>query len=100
MYVGKTVQPLRTRLAGYRSPGATQSTNINNKRRIYESLLKGKSVEIYSLADNGLLRFGGFHVNLAAGLEDSIVRDLKPDWNHGKKESLSQTLVPIEPAAL
>jgi hypothetical protein len=38
-------------------------------------------VEIYALPDNGLLRYGGFHVNLAAGLEDSIVRDLNPPWN-------------------
>jgi len=33
------------------------------------------------LPDNGLLHFGDFHVNLAAGLEDSIIKTLNPLWN-------------------
>jgi hypothetical protein len=33
------------------------------------------------LPDNGLLRFGGFHLNLAAALEDSLINDLRPRWN-------------------
>lgn len=33
------------------------------------------------LADHGLLRFGGFHLNLAAALEDSLINDLRPPWN-------------------
>jgi hypothetical protein len=86
MYVGKTVQPLRARMAGYRNPGPTQSTNIKNNHNILESLKQGKQVEVYVLPDNGLLRYGGFHVNLAAGLEDDMVRELKPAWNGGQKE--------------
>jgi hypothetical protein len=34
MYVGKTVQALRTRMAGYKTPGPTQSTNIKNNGHI------------------------------------------------------------------
>ena len=34
MYVGKTVQPLHTRMAGYKCPGNTQSTNIRNNQII------------------------------------------------------------------
>src|SRR5205085_11514281 len=70
MYIGKTIQPLRSRMQGYRLPGPTQSTNIRNHQNIRSLLETGKSVEIYVLADNGLLRYGDFHVNLAAGLED------------------------------
>jgi len=33
------------------------------------------------LPDNGLLHYGQFHVNLAAGLEDSIISVLQPEWN-------------------
>jgi hypothetical protein len=98
MYVGKTVQPLRTRMAGYKTPGPTQSTNIKNNGKIREALAQGKRVEILMLPDNGLLHYGGFHVNLAAGLEDSLVRELMPPWNGGQKESLSQLLQPTEPA--
>jgi hypothetical protein len=43
----------------------------------------GTSVEIHALPDNdnGLLYYGGIHVNLAAGLEDSLIAALKPSWN-------------------
>lgn len=92
MYVGKTVQPLRTRMAGYKCPGSTQSTNIRNNQNIRESLASGKTVDLYVLPDNGLLHYGNFHVNLAAGLEDSVVRELNPPWNGGRKESPDQTL--------
>jgi hypothetical protein len=81
MYVGKTVQTLRQRMYGYRRPVATQSTNIKGNRLIQEALAAGLSVQIYALPDNGLLYYGGFHVNLAAGLEDSLVAALKPAWN-------------------
>jgi hypothetical protein len=43
----------------------------------------------------GLLAYGGFHVNLAAGLEDSLILDLSPLWNGGRKESPDQSLEPI-----
>jgi len=48
------------------------------------------------LADHGLLHYGGFHVNLAAGLEDSLIRDLNPPWNGGKKESRNEKLEPLD----
>ncbi len=81
LYVGKTIQPLRKRMYGYQKPGPTQSTNIRGNKNIRQILLSGKQVDIYALPDNGLLHFGGFHVNLAAGLEDSIVNTLRPPWN-------------------
>lgn len=81
LYIGKTVQPLKKRMYGYQNPGPTQSTNIKNNRFITEKLSNGDSVDIYALPDNGLLHYGGFHVNLAAGLEDSLVSVLKPTWN-------------------
>ena len=80
-YVGKTIQTLSKRLYGYTKPGASQSTNIKNNSRIKEPLTAGASVDIFALPDNGLLHYGQFHVNLAAGLEDNIIAVLKPDWN-------------------
>ena len=98
MYMGKTVQRLRTRMTGYKTPGPTQSTNIKNNGNIREASAQGKRVEISVLPDNGLLHYGGFHVNLAAGLEDSLVRELMPSWNGGQKESANQSLQPTKPA--
>ncbi len=81
LYVGKTVRSLKKRMYGYQNPGATQSTNIKGNKFIKETLAQGRLVEVHALPDNGLLYYGGFHVNLAAGLEDSLVANLKPKWN-------------------
>lgn len=96
-YVGKTVQPLHKRMAGYKAPGATQSTNIKNHHNIKAELAGRKRVEIFALPDNGLLCYGRFPLNLAAGLEDSLIRYLQPPWNGGQKETPEETLVPTVP---
>lgn len=80
-YIGKTTQPLQRRMYGYQRPGPTQSTNIKCNAYLREALQGGKVVAIHALPDNGLLFYGGFHVNLAAGLEDSIIGGIKPPWN-------------------
>jgi len=80
-YVGKTTLQLQRRMHGYQRPGPTQSTNIKCNALLGGALQAGKTVEIHVLPDNGLLYYGGFHMNLAAGLEDSIIRDIKPPWN-------------------
>ena len=85
LYVGKTVRTLRARIYGYQNPGPTQSTNIKVNRLIAEMLQSGRTVRILALPDNGLLHFGAFHLNLAAGLEDSIVETLQPKWNDAGK---------------
>jgi hypothetical protein len=66
MYIGKTTQPLQSRISNYKY--ATRSTNIKNKTNIVACLKQGMYVDILVLPDNGLLHYGGFHVNLAAGL--------------------------------
>jgi hypothetical protein len=85
-YVGKTVQALAARMLAYRNPAPSQSTNVRNNARIREQLEAGAAVEIFALPDNGLHHYGPFHLNLAAGLEDSIISVLKPAWNGGKPE--------------
>lgn len=85
-YVGKTVQMLARRMAGYRMPAASQWTNVRNNQRIRDIIGAGGSVEILALPDNGLMHYGKFHLNLAAGLEDDIIRSLAPPWNGGRKE--------------
>jgi hypothetical protein len=81
LYIGKSVKTLNKRLAGYQRPGKSQFTNIRSNRRILDRLLQQKAVEIYALVDTGLLSYGGFHLNLAAGLEDSLIDALQPPWN-------------------
>lgn len=83
-YIGKTTVSLKKRMYGYQNPGPKQSTNIKNNQRITDVLLRGEAVDILALADDGLLRYANFHINLAAGLEDSLIAELNPEWN-GKK---------------
>lgn len=87
-YVGKTVRALATRMAGYKTPSKTQTTNIANHRRIKQLLVQSVAVEIFALPDNGLLHYGQFHLNLAAALEDDIIRVIDPEWNGGAAESV------------
>lgn len=96
-YVGKTVRPLAIRMAGYTAPSKTQSTNIRNNRRISELLSMGGGVEILALPDSGLLHYGQFHLNLAAALEDAIIRGINPEWNGGAvEEQISGADMPSE----
>lgn len=87
MYIGKTVNPLKKRMQGYRFPGPTQPTNNRNNENIRKAIESGNHVTVYVLPDNGLLKYGGFHVNLAAGLEDDLINKMRPPWNGGKKET-------------
>jgi hypothetical protein len=84
-YVGVSTQTLRKRMAGYRSPGARSETNIRIRANICELLAAGGTVEVYALPDSGLMHVGPFHLNLAAGLEGSIIATLRPDWNIAAK---------------
>lgn len=86
-YVGKTIRALAVRMTGYKTPGKTQTTNINNHRRIRELLGEDVAVEIFALPDTGLLHYGQFHLNLAAALEDDIIRIIDPEWNGGRSET-------------
>jgi hypothetical protein len=84
VYVGKTMLPLKRRLYGYQNPGPTQSTHVKGYALIRDALSLGRRVEMMALPDNGLLHYGGFRVNLAAGLEDSLLATLKPAWNRSR----------------
>ena len=86
MYVGKTTKKLKERLSMYRSP---DQKNKNTDFKIKEKILKSKQpVQIFAFVDNGLFQVGGFHLNLAAGLEDSIIDIINPKWNErGRRNS-------------
>ena len=84
-YVGKTTQGLPKRMQGYRSPAATAerggSTNIKNNKNILAALASGAVVEIYVLDQTAAYHHGEFPLNVAAGIEDSLIRVLDPPWN-------------------
>lgn len=89
-YIGKTTQTLDKRMYGYQNPGLSQSTNIRVNGEIKKLLKQNNLVDIFILADNGLLSFGGFRINLAAGLEDTLINKLNPKWNMSGKTKIQE----------
>lgn len=89
MYVGKTTKTLASRMYGYQNPSESQRTNVRNNALIKDLLKSQTTVELFALPDHGLLHYGGFHLNLAAGLEDSVISVLRPAWNTMPKSKLA-----------
>ncbi len=82
LYIGKTTLSLHRRMYGYQRPGPTQHTNIAGRTNISLLLLASRPVDIYALIDGtAALKHGAFKINLAAGLEDTLIRELQPRWN-------------------
>ena len=80
-YIGRATQQLSATLLAYQRPNPAQSAKLRNSANIRESLLQGRKVDILVLEDNDLLHYGGFRINLAAGLEEDMVAKLQPLWN-------------------
>ncbi len=89
-YIGKTKMHLSQRMYGYQNPGPSQTTNIRVNEKIKELLQEEKPVSIFILVDNGLLKYGDFKINLAAGLEDTLIYRTNPIWNFSGKNKLEE----------
>lgn len=87
-YIGKTKGTLIKRLRGYQNPVVSQTTNIRVNELIKNSIENNNSIDILILVDNSLLNYGNFKINLAAGLEDTLIYEINPDWNLSGKKSL------------
>ena len=87
-YIGKTTRGISKRFVGYVKPGDSQSTNIKCNRKIRELLSNGNNhtkVQIWVYTPTIPLQISGFYINLAAGLEDSLIDKFKPEWNGNNK---------------
>lgn len=83
LYVGRSGRSLRLRMDGYQHGGPARSMRERNRERIVAMLTVGQPVEVYAMPDPGNLHYGSFRVNLAAGLQHSLIEALKPPWNSG-----------------
>lgn len=81
LYIGKSIRTLRQRMYHYQKPGPTQRTNIVNHANIHDVLVQGGSVQIFAFAPKEQIQYRGVPVNLAAGLEDTLIGRLRPLWN-------------------
>lgn len=85
LYIGKTARSIRKRYIGYCRPGTRQATNFRCHNNIKRAINDGAEVRIMIFAPITHLRYADFEINLAAGLEDSLIKAFNPCWNGGKK---------------
>lgn len=45
------------------------------------SNINGFDIDIYIFIDNAQLKYRDYHINLAVGLEDTLIAEVKPKWN-------------------
>ncbi|MBQ5940404.1 hypothetical protein [Massilia sp. AB1] len=100
LYVGKTVGTLPGRLQAYVSPHQSQRTNVRNRAALLDLLRAETKVRILGWIDPGLHRVGPFDLNMAAGLEDSIIALLAPPWNGARMLETRRAASPIQPQVL
>jgi len=81
LYIGKTTNSLKKRFYGYIKPSTSQKTNLGNKRRLLNEIKTSGKISIYAFEDKGLMIHGDLVVNLAYGLEKSIIEKVDPEWN-------------------
>lgn len=81
LYIGKTARSIRKRYVGYCRPGKRQATNQRCHRNIKAAIADGNEIRIFVFAPITHLRYADFEINLAAGLEDSLIRSFDPPWN-------------------
>jgi hypothetical protein len=80
-YIGKTTRSIRKRFIGYQKPGKSQRRNWRNNRNIRDALAADAEVRIFVFNPVSRLQYGDFEINLAAGLEDSLIEAFDPPWN-------------------
>jgi hypothetical protein len=91
LYIGKTTQSLHKRFAGYCDPGNGRATNWKFHQGIKKLIASGKAVRIFVLPQTIPLQWAGYPVNLAAGLENALVKAFQPAWNGSNKKFLTES---------
>ena len=81
LYIGVTTNILRKRMYQYQRPARGRGANAEVRGRLAAMLAGGAAVDIYALPDPGDMEYRGFQLNLAAGLEHSLLCGLNPSWN-------------------
>jgi hypothetical protein len=66
---------------GYKNPETSQRTNVRNNAFIHEQLETRQEVEILTFPPQQQQSYKGYSINLAAALEDSLIKHFKPKWN-------------------
>ncbi len=81
LYIGRSGRALGLRMQGYEQGGPARSVRARNRERVVAMLMLDQQVALYAMPDPGSMLYGSFRVNLAAGLQHSLIDALDPPWN-------------------
>jgi|GEM_PF-568980 hypothetical protein len=87
LYIGRSGRSLQLRMDGYQQGGPAKSMRERNRERIIAMLMIDQAVDLYAMPDPGNLHYGSFKVNLAAGLQHSLIEALTPVWNQNSSST-------------
>ena len=96
LYIGRSGRALGLRMQGYEVGGPARSVRARNHERIVAMLILDQQVALYAMPDPGSMLYGSFRVNLAAGLQHSLIEALDPPWNKNTG-SIFETVDPTPP---
>jgi hypothetical protein len=80
-YIGKTARSIKKRFIGYCNPGSAQVTNQRCHALIKAACQQSKETRIFVFTPISDLSYGEFRLDLAAGLEESLIVAFAPPWN-------------------
>lgn len=105
-YVGYTENSLSNRILGYKRPSTGQRTNLRINANILQILTNAGSVDVYCFANPEPMYYRGLQLDVAAGLELSLVKAaaqyhrenrLEPLWNIRGNRYFNQALeIPVQ----
>lgn len=83
-YIGKSVQTLRKRVYLYKLGHDSQKANFRVNGELMEALKNSDKVDIYVLVPKIPLFYFDVEIDLAAGLENGMIKKFDPEWNKQK----------------
>ena len=81
LHIGRSATTLSKRFAAL-----GDAANASLHQAIRKILATGKEVRILVLTDHPTISWGPFAIDLAAGLEESLIKAFRPPWNQLTKD--------------
>ena len=84
LYIRRSAMTLSKRFAAL-----ADSADAPLHQAIRKLLSAGNEVRILVLTDHPTISWGPFAIDLAVGLEESLIKAFKPPWNNSSREALA-----------
>jgi len=84
VYIGRAREAFGGQIGGGDEPlGLVRRFTTDNDRRIIETLMGFRTIEILAMEPTEAVTYRGWRLNVAAGLKEALVRKIQPAWITG-----------------